>query len=281
VAIGTLLLRRTEVNPFTDKQIALLGTFAAQAVIAIENARLLNELRQRTTDLSESLEQQTATSDVLRIISSSPGDLSPVFAAMLANATRLCAAKIGTMYFREGDAFTAVAMHGATSAYREARLNVLFHPGSKSALGRVVQTKQLVHIEDCITEQAYAERDPLRVSAVELGGVRTLLSVPMLKENEVIGAIAVYRQEVRPFTEKQIALMQNFATQAVIAIENARLLSELRESLQQQTATADVLKVISRSTFDLKSVLQTLVESAAKLPRSAFSTSTIARYSAA
>ena len=263
--VGAISIYRQEARPFTEKQIALLQNFAAQAVIAIENARLLNELRQRTTDLSESLEQQTATSDVLRIISSSPGDLSPVFAAMLENATRLCAAKIGTMYFREGDAFTAVAMHGATSAYREARLNVLFHPGSKSALGRVVQTKQLVHIEDCVTEQAYAERDPLRVSAVELGGVRTLLSVPMLKENEVIGAIAVYRQEIRPFTDKQIALVQNFAAQAVIAIENARLLNELRESLERQTATADILRVIASTPEDSKHALDTIAETASRM----------------
>jgi class 3 adenylate cyclase/putative methionine-R-sulfoxide reductase with GAF domain len=227
--IGTILIYRQEVRPFSSKQIALMQDFAAQAVIAIENARLLNELRQRTTDLSESLDQQTAASEILNVISSSPGELDPVFQTILENATRLCAAKFGTMYLREGDAFRAVAMHGATPAYKESRLNVPFHPGSQTAIGRVVQTKQLVQIEDCIADQAYAKRDPLRVSSVELGGIRTLLGVPMLKDNEVIGAIGIYRQEVNPFTHKQIALVQNFAAQAVIAIENARLLNELRQ----------------------------------------------------
>ena len=263
--VGTIQLRRAEVKPFTNEQMALLGTFATQAVIAIENARLLNELRQRTNDLSEALEQQTATSEVLRVISSSPGELEPVFDAMLENAIRLCDAKFGTMYFREGDAFRAVAMHGAPPAYTESRLHALVRPGPTTGIGRVVQTKDVVQIEDAAADRGYADRDPIRVAAVELGGIRTLLNVPMLKEKELIGAIAIYRVEVRPFTDKQIALVQNFASQAVIAIENARLLNELRESLQQQTATADVLKVISRSTFDLQVVLDTLAESAALL----------------
>ncbi len=264
-AIGTIQLRRAEVNPFTNEQMALLGTFAAQAVIAIENTRLLNELRQRTVDLSEALEQQTATSEVLRVIGSSPGELEPVFQAMLENATRLCEAKFGTMYFREGDAFRAVAMHGAPPAYMEARLHALVRPGPTTGIGRVMQTKDVVQIEDAAADRGYADRDPMRVSAVELGGIRTLLDVPMLKENELIGAVAIYREVVRPFTDKQIELVKNFAAQAVIAIENTRLLNELRESLQQQTATADVLKIISRSTFDLQTVLNTLVELAARL----------------
>jgi GAF domain-containing protein len=263
--LGAIGIFHQEVRPFTEKQIALLTSFANQAVIAIENARLLNELRQRTDDLSEALEQQTATSEVLRVISSSPGELEPVFDAMLENAIRLCDAKFGTMYFREGDAFRAVAMHGAPPAYMETRLHALVRPGPTTGIGRVVQTKDVVQIEDAAADRGYADRDPIRVAAVELGGIRTLLNVPMLKEKELIGAIAIYRVEVRPFTDKQIALVQNFASQAVIAIENARLLNELRESLQQQTATADVLKVISRSTFDLQTVLDTLTECAARL----------------
>ena len=256
--VGAIIIYRQEVRPFTDNQIELVENFAAQAVIAIENTRLLSELRQ-------SLEQQTATAEVLSVISSSPGELEPVFQAMLENATRICEAKFGTMYFREGDGFRAVAMHGAPPAYVESRLRKLFHPGPTTGIGRVLQTKKAVQIEDASADQGYTERDPLRVSAVELGGVRTLLDVPMLKDNEVIGAVAIYREVVRPFTEKQVALVQNFANQAVIAIENTRLLSELRESLQQQTATADVLKVISHATFDLQVVLDTLVESAARL----------------
>ena len=256
--IGAIAIYRQELQPFTDKQIALVENFATQAVIAIVNTRLLSELR-------ESLQQQTATADVLQVISSSPGDLEPVFQTLLENATRICEAKFGTMYFREGDGFRAVAMHGAPPAYVESRLQKLVQPGPATGIGRVLQTKQAVQIEDASADHGYSERDPMRVSAVELGGVRTILDVPMLKENEVIGAVAIYREVVRPFTDKQVALVQNFANQAVIAIENTRLLNELRQSLQQQTATADVLKVISRSTFDLTSVLQTLVKSAARL----------------
>jgi two-component system NtrC family sensor kinase len=258
ILVGVISIYRQEVDPFNDKQIKLLQNFAAQAVIAIENTRLLNELR-------ESLQQQTATAEVLSVISSSAGELELVFNSMLENATRICEAKFGAMYFREGDDFRTVAMHGAPQALVEARLHKLRHPDPNTALGRTIQTKDAVQIEDITADQAYAERDPQRVAAVELGGVRTLLSVPLLKNNEVIGAISIYREVVRPFADKQIALVRNFAAQAVIAIENTRLLDELRQSLQQQTATADVLKVISRSTFDLQTVLQTLVESAARL----------------
>jgi GAF domain-containing protein len=261
VAIGTIQLRRAEVNPFTDKQAELLKTFGDQAVIAIENTRLLNELRQRTEDLTEALEQQTATSEVLQAISSSPGELERVFQTMLESATRICEAKFGSMYLREGDAFRIVAIHNAPPAFAEARrLQPLVRPGPGTGLYRVASTKQVVHIVDIRAEQPYLEREPSSVTMVERAGARTLLVVPMLKDDELIGNINIYRQEVRPFTDKQIELVKNFAAQAVIAIENTRLLNELRESLQQQTATADILAVISSSQAQLKPVFETIVD---------------------
>ena len=258
--VGAITIYRQEVRPFTDKQIELVKNFAAQAVIAIENTRLLSELR-------ESLEQQTATSEVLKVISSSPGELEPVFNAMLENAVRICEAKFGILFLSEGEAFRTVALHGAPPAYAEVRRREpVFRPNPGMASGGVARTKQPVQIADIRAEPAYTD-DPQRFAILELAGARTMLNVPMLKEDELVGQIAIYRQEVRPFTDKQIELLTNFAAQAVIAIENTRLLNELRESLQQQTATADVLKVISRSTFDLQTVLDTLTESAARALR--------------
>ena len=264
--VGCITIYRKELRPFTDKQIALVQNFAAQAVIAIENTRLLNELRQRTVDLTESLEQQTATSEVLQVISSSPGELEPVFQAMLENATRICEAKFGHLYRWDGEALSLVAMLNTPPALAEVRKHSPLRPSPNEPIGRMIAAKSAVHVADVTAEATYIERsDPGIVSAVEIGGIRTILAVPLLKERELLGALTVYRQEVRPFTDKQIELVSNFAAQAVIAIENTRLLNELRESLQQQTATSDVLKIISRSTFDLKTVLNTLVESAARL----------------
>src|SRR5262249_40158288 len=228
-----------EVGPFTDRHIELVRNFAKQAVIAIENTRLLNELRRRTDDLSEALEQQTATSEVLQVISSSPGDLQPVFETILANATRICEAKFGSMYLSEGDAVRIVAMHNAPPSFaEERRRNPLIRPSPDTTLGRALATKQTVHIADVQNEPAYVNAPSGFTGAqlAKLAGARTVVVVPMLKESDLVGVIIIYRQEVRPFTDTQIELVSNFARQAVIAIENTRLLTELRESLAQQTA---------------------------------------------
>ena len=246
-AVGTIIIRRTEVRPFERKHIDLLTNFAAQAVIAIENARLLNELR-------ELLEQQTATADVLGIISSSPGKLGPVFQAMLANATRICEAELGMLWLAERDGFRPAALHGLPPDLAGMRQHEqIFHFDPELPLGRVVQTKQLDHIADARTEPGYIKGlEPFR-EFVDVFGARTFVLIPMLKDDALIGVIAIYRKEVRPFTAKQTALVQNFAAQAVIAIENTRLLNELRqrtadlsESLEQQTATSEVLELSVR-----------------------------------
>ena len=278
--LGALVIYRLEVRPFTDKQISLVQNFAAQAVIAIENARLLKELRQRTDDLTEALEQQTATSDLLQVISGSPGNLEPVFQAMLENAVGICGANFGNMFLYEDDAFRTVAMFNAPEAYANARMGAPFHPPSDSALGRLVATKEVVQIADLRAVERYViNRDPFVVPAVELAGIRTLLAVPMLKEGRLVGVIVIYRQEVRPFGEKQTELVKNFASQVVIAIENARLLNELRqrttdltertddltEALEQQTATSEVLQVISSSPGDLEPVFASMLEKAVRI----------------
>ena len=272
--LGVMMIYHLEgVRPFTDKQIALVETFADQAAIAIENVRLFEAEQQRTRELAESLERQTAMSEVLQVISSSPGTLEPVFQSILANATRLCEAKFGHLYSWDGTAFTLIAMLNTPPALAEARKRSPLSPTPGEPIGRMVATKSVVHVVDAAAEPAYIEQsDPGVVTAVGLGGIRTLLAVPLLKETELIGALTVYRQEVRPFTDKQIELVNNFAAQAVIAIENTRLLNELRESLQRQTATSEVLSVISSSPGELEPVFQALLENATRICEANFGT---------
>src|SRR5262249_35584698 len=199
--LGAIVLRRGKVEPFTDKQIELVTTFAEQAVIAIENVRLFDEVQARSRELSESLEQQTATAEVLGVISSSPGELEPVFQTMLANAARLCEASYGALWLCEGDAFRAVALHGPLpSAFVEQVRRGVLHPAPDGPVPRAARTRQMIHIADLRAEQVYIDRHPLAVAGVELAGIRTLVIVPMLKQNEVVGVISIYRQEVRPFT---------------------------------------------------------------------------------
>jgi len=265
--IGSLLIYRQEIGAFSEKQIDLVKNFAAQAVIAIENTRLLNELRQRTDDLSESLEQKTVTSEVLKVISSSPGNLEPVFEILLSNATRMCGAKFGAVSLYDGGVFRSIAMIGAPPAFADRMQRdpiIRMTPGH--SLERLVHTKAVVHIPDLD-----ADKDAAPIP-YEFAGARAALNVPLIKDGNLIGSLLIFRQEIGAFSEKQIELVKNFAAQAVIAIENTRLLNELRqrtddltESLEQQTATSDVLKVISGSVFDLQTVLDTLVESAVKL----------------
>jgi GAF domain-containing protein len=265
VAVGVMALTRSAVRPFTDEQIALVENFAAQAVIAIDNTRLLGELRQ-------SLEQQTATSEVLRVISSSPGDLEAVFRTMLENATRICEAKFGTLDLYEGGGLRLAATHDVPPVFTEGRGEGPFQPAPDGILDTAMKTRRTVHIHDLATTDAYAQRHPRMVDAVEVAGIRTAVGVPMLKDEELVGIIAIFRQEVRPFTEKQIELFTNFANQAVIAIDNARLLNELRQSLEQQTAASRVLQVISSSPSELQPVFATILENAVRICEAKFGT---------
>ncbi|MGB9044651.1 MAG: GAF domain-containing protein, partial [Pseudolabrys sp.] len=224
-----------------------------------------------TRELKEAREQQTGTFKVLQVISSSPGELEPVFSAILENATRICGAKFGVLWRRFDDGTARIfASLSVPSAFAEFLQRGPHRPGPFSPINRVAKTRQRVHIADFRVDQAYLTHDPLAVAGVELGGQRTLLVVPMLKEDKLVGMIAIYRQEVRPFTDKQIELVENFAAQAVIAIENARLLKELRQSLEQQTATAEVLQVISSSPGELEPVFQAMLGNATRLCEAKF-----------
>ena len=273
VVIGLLLISRKRVQPFNKRHVELATTFADQAVIAIENVRLFDEVRARTEDLRESLQQQTATADVLKVISRSAFDLQTVLQTLVESAARLCEADIANIWRPEGNAFRLAASFGMPGKDKEKFENAKYlgsisiEPGRGSIVGRVLLERRTVQVDDVQADPEYELSEVIRI-----GDYRTVLGVPLLREGVPIGVIFLSRCTVQPFTDKHIALVTTFADQAVIAIENVRLFDEvqartedLRESLQQQTATADVLKVISRSTFELETVLKTLVESAARL----------------
>ena len=257
--VGAIMIYRQETGNFSDEQIALVQNFAAQAVIAIENTRLLNELRERTDDLTESLEQQTATSKVLEVISRSAFDLQAVFETVAESSVRLCGADRAFIFRFDGEVLRLAVAYNAPEQLKDFVSQNPIPLGRNSSSGRAALERKTVHIRDVLADPEYT------YAGKDIEALRTLLAVPILKGEDLLGVINIYHlDEVRPFTEKQIALIETFADQAAIAIDNVRLLDELRQSLQQQTATADVLKVISRSAFDLRTVLQTLVESAAR-----------------
>ena len=269
--IGVIFLYRFAVRPFRDRQIELVTSFADQAVIAIENVRLFDEVQARTAELMEALQQQTATSEVLQVINASPRKLTPVFDAMLAKAAQLCNAELGILWTYDNGTFVIAAERG-TPAPSTIFGTEPVRPGPTTGLARIAREKRVVHIPDLREDEAYRVGEPIRVASVDRLEMRSWLGVPLLKEGNLLGAFTIYRTELRPFSDKQIALLTSFADQAVIAIENVRLFeqvqartAEIVEALEQQTATSEVLKVISRSAFDLRVIFETLVKSAAQL----------------
>jgi two-component system, NtrC family, sensor kinase len=261
--IGVIMLARQRVKPFTERQIELVSTFADQAVIAIENTRLL-------TEQQEALEQQTATAEVLQVINANPGNLAPVFDAMLEKAMRLCGAAFGSLYTYDGERFHSAAQRGVPPAYAAFRAKnpPLLTQGGGPAI--VLETRRPFQVLDLIAHENNRSDYPSVRAMVELGGVRTILTVPLLKDEAFLGYISTYRQEVRAFSDKQIALLENFAAQAVIAMENARLLDEQGEALEQQTATAEVLQVINASPGNLAPVFDIILDKAMWLCRAGF-----------
>jgi two-component system NtrC family sensor kinase len=256
--VGVIAVTREPNVPFSESELSLLRTFADQAVIAIENARLFNETQ-------EALERQTASAEVLQVISSSPGDLKPVFDQMLAKAMRLCEAQCGFIYQMEQGAMRAVAEIGVPPAFAEYRRNNLHTGGAATPADVMRATRKPAHVHDARDSEPYRSGNPNAVAGVDLGGARTVLYVPMIRNDDIVGVINVYRQEVRPFTEEQISLLENFASQAVIAIENARLFNETRQALERQTATSEVLEVISRSPGDLQPVFKSMLNNALRI----------------
>jgi two-component system, NtrC family, sensor kinase len=240
--IGVIILRRTEVLPFTDKQIALLQTFADQAVIAIGNVRLFDEVQAKTRDLEAALEQESAGSEVLKLISMSSGDLEPVFQKLLESATRLCGAELGIMNLLSGGMVRQVSFYNMPEVYVSEWSGKPYPPHPESVMGTVMRTRQAVHVDDLRTRPAYSAGNPAVVALSDIAGARTYVGVPMLQRDELVGMISIYRREVRPFDEKQVQLVERFASQAVIALENARLLNELRERTHQLSRSLENLR---------------------------------------